>query len=311
MLAFTGCSLRPGVYTKNSVVNSRDMELPDEPAAEVKQESPLQTTPLPAVEKKAEEPVVPSEDVLLPGLKKLPVGERLTFSIRWMGLEAGKTTVTIKDIVKINGRDCYHIEAFSRTTYILDVLFRIRDYHDSFVDVEEFYSHRFLKKAAEGEHTYDETNDFDYAQNKAFYVNKKKNHTKVTDLPGKVQDIVSVSYFFRTRDVNIGDAVKLTLHSDEKNYDITINVLNKDKFKDDAGKDIPMFVIEPKAKRGTKEYKKGRAKIWVTDDDVRLPLFAELQVIYAGKLNVVLISKENIFDSKPAAGNPAQDLVRA
>ncbi len=55
-----------------------------------------------------------------------------------------------------------------------------------------------------------------------------------------------------------------------------------------------MMVIEPKARRGTKEYKKGRAKIWVTDDAERLPLFVEAHVIYAGTLNVVLVSHEQV-----------------
>ncbi|MBI4398441.1 MAG: DUF3108 domain-containing protein [Candidatus Omnitrophica bacterium] len=277
-----GCSMKPGVYTESLSSPSAPAPSPsaaDTPAGRVSVIAP-DTSDKPAKE-------------ISPGLKKLPVGERLTFSIRWLGLEAGRTEVTIKDIVKINGRDCYHIEAFSHTTYLLDLLFRIRDYHDSFMDVEEFYSHRFLKKASEGAHTYDETNDFDYAQNKAFYVNRKKNHTKVTELPGKVQDIVSVSYWFRTQDVEVGKGYKTFLHSDEKNYEVTIHVLKKDHFNID-GKTIPMMVIEPKARRGTKVFTRGHAKIWVTDDGERLPLFAELRVIIAGRLNIVLVSKENI-----------------
>ncbi|MBI4971779.1 MAG: DUF3108 domain-containing protein [Candidatus Omnitrophica bacterium] len=292
ILALTGCSLPPGYYgkkeiAKQSIVSEVPVAPVPTPAPTLEPASAPVQAPLAVVEEKLPEGVSP-------GLKKLPVGEQLTFSIRWMGLEAGRTTSTIKEIVKINGRDCYHIEAFSRTTSILDLLFRIRDYHDSYVDCENFYSHRFIIRASEGDHTYDEINDFDYDKNKAYYLNKKKNEHKVTDIPGKVQDIVSVSYWFRTQNVKVGDTVAAVLHSDEKNYDVTIKVLKKDNFRMGGQGRVPMMVIEPKARRGKKLYKKGRAKIWVTDDDVRLPLFAELHVIIAGALNIVLVSHETV-----------------
>ena len=293
IFAVAGCSLRPGYYGKRESIRNMELAETSETQPIAKVESVLAPAPVSAPVPVPEAPKV--DEGVSQGLKKLTLGEQLTFSIRWLGLEAGRTTVTIKDKVQVNGHDCYHIEAFSRTTYILDVLFRIRDYHDTYVDAEEFYTHRFLKRALEGDHTYDETNDFDYVQNKAFYVNKKKNQTKVTSIPGKVQDIVSVSYWFRTRDVKVGDAVKTVLHSDEKNYDVTIHVLSKEKFNLDGKGNVPMIVIEPKAKRGEKVFKKGRAKIWVTDDAERLPLFAEMHVIIAGTLNIVLLSKENIY----------------
>lgn len=280
---FTGCSMRPGYYAEDLQIQKMA-----EPAEAKTSEA--ETVPQTAL--------VPLGSDVSPGLRQLPVGEKLVFSIRWLGLEAGRTTVTIKEIVKINGRDCYHIQAFTRTTYILDLLFRIRDYHDTYVDTEGFYSHRFVKRASEGELSYDETNDFDYVQNKAFYTNKRKNESKVTDLPGKVQDIVSVSYWFRSQDVKVGDSVKAYLHSDEKNYDVTISVLNKEEFKADGKDQVPVMVIEPKLQRGNKPYKKGRGKIWVTDDAERLPLFAEAHVIIAGTLNIVLLSKENIYANK-------------
>lgn len=311
ILSFAGCSLKPGYYGKKQLVMEEEVTEPDpsippdQPVHSVAQPEPqpvqaAQTVPTTAVS--LSEPVSLAPTVVeeklpegtSPGLKRLPIGEQLVFSIRWMGLEAGRTTSTIKEIVKINGRDCYHVEAFSRTTYILDLIFRIRDYHDSYIDCENFYTHRFVKRAAEGEITYDETNDFDYEKNKAYYVNKKKNHTKTTDLPGKVQDIVSVSYWFRTQNVKVGDTVKTFLYSDEKNYDVSIKVLKKESFNIDGKGKVPMMVIEPKAKRGTKEYKKGRAKIWVTDDDQRLPLFVEAHVIYAGALNIVLVSHDKV-----------------
>ena len=294
IFSLTGCSLPPGYYGKKQLAMQETVPEPD-PA--VLPDQPVPSIPAAAVTVSEPAPAVVEEKLpegTSPGLKKFAIGEQLVFSIRWMGLEAGRTTVTIKEIVKVNGRDTYHIEAFSRTTYVLDLLFRIRDYHDSYVDCENFYTHRFVKRAAEGTITYDETNDFDYEKNKAYYVNKKKNHTKTTDLPGKMQDIVSVSYWFRTQNVKVGDTVKTYLHSDEKNYDVSIKVLKKENFNIPGKGNVPMMVIEPKAKRGIKEYKKGRAKIWVTDDEERLPLFVEAHVIYAGALNIVLVSHEKV-----------------
>lgn len=260
-----GCAMRPGFYGKA--------------VTQPKQELVKAALPVPK--------------------KTLPVGEQLTFSIRWLGLEAGRTTSTVKGLTEINGRKVYHIEVFSRTSPIVDVLFKVRDYYHSYVDCEDFSTIRFVKKAFEGFHSYDEVYDFDYERGKATFTQKMKdgkevNKVKEYNIPGKLHDIVSINYWFRLQDVNVGESIKTRLHSDEKNYDVTIKVEAKDTFVNEVGEKIPVILLEPTAKKGEKPFKKGKARIWVTADKERLPLFAELKVIIAGYLNIVLIEKKQI-----------------
>ena len=42
--------------------------------------------------------------------KKLYVGERLVYSVKYLGLEVGKGVVEVKEITEIRGRKAYHIE---------------------------------------------------------------------------------------------------------------------------------------------------------------------------------------------------------
>jgi len=226
----------------------------------------------------------------------LEVGEQITMSIRWWGVEAGKTIITVKDLVEFNGRKAYHLEALAQTSSVVDLVFKVRDVHESFIDAEDLYTLLYVRNASEGRHRYYEFYNFDYKNKKTKFKEIIRNQEKEYGLPEKMTDIISVGYWFRYKDLKVGDSHRAIVHSDQKNYEITFHVRERNEFKDETKPSV--FVIEPEVRKGDKIYTKGKGKVLISDNLDRLPLLAQMKVVFAGSLNILLESKRNIYNSK-------------
>ncbi len=228
----------------------------------------------------------------------LEVGESVTMSIRWWGVEAGKATITVKDLVEINGRKAYHVEALAQTSSVVDLVYKVRDVHETYIDAENLYTLRYIRNASEGRHVYNETYDFDYKNKKVTFTDRDKDQVKEYDMPEDMRDIISVCYWYRYQDFEIGKQFRTIVHSDQKNYEVTFHVRGKDNLKNEEK--TPVFVIEPKVKKGDKDYMKGRGSVLVTASPERIPIMAKMKVIFAGSLHIVMESRENIYAGKAA-----------
>jgi hypothetical protein len=121
----------------------------------------------------------------------------------------------------------------------------------------------------------------DHDAGKAYY-----HDGEVADLVPGSYDVISAFYFVRTLALDPDGVFYLDSHSDRKNYPIKVNVLGRENIEVPAGK-FSCVIVEPTLREGAFFKNEGSLRIWLTDDDRRMPVQMKSQ-IPVGAIAVVL-----------------------
>lgn len=202
------------------------------------------------------------------------VGERFEFSVGYGIIKAGTAVMEIPEIVQFNGRKCYHIVSTAKSNKFFSVFFKVDDKVESYMDVHELYSLGFDKHLREGEFKADVSMIFDQENHFALYNNSPDTFA----VSPYVQDVLSAFYFVRTRNLEVGQSIFADNHADKKNYPMEVKVLRKEKIKVPAGT-FDCVVVEPILKASGIFKHKGSLTVWLTDDEVRMPVLMKSKVV--------------------------------
>lgn len=224
-------------------------------------------------------------------------GEYLLFAIQYGLITAGEATLEVRNYAEIGGRKSYRVVSEARTNKTFDVFYKVRDQHISFIDWEHLHSLRFEKYLREGRFRRDGRVDFDQANRLAIYPDRQ------VGIPPNTQDFLSALYYFRTVDIEPGQALAMVNHTNGKNYPIFIKVLRRETVTVPAGK-FDCIVIEPVLETTTIFENTGRLTIWLTDDKVRMPVLLRSKVI-VGSFEAVL-KEYALSDDAPRILQPGE-----
>ncbi len=207
-------------------------------------------------------------------------GEYLLFAIQYGLIYAGDATLEVRSDAELDGRQAYHLVSTARTNKTFDVIYKVRDRHESFMDKEYLYSLRFEKHIREGRFRRDKEVDFDQANHIAIYTDRQ------VGIPPNTQDFISALYYVRTIPLEPGQAVWMANHSDGKNYPIFVKALRRERVEVKAG-EFDCLVIEPVLETSAIFENTGKLTIWLTDDNVRMPVLMRSKVV-VGSFEAVL-----------------------
>lgn len=216
-------------------------------------------------------------------------GEKFTFAIQYGLIYAGDATLEIRNISVIDSVKAYHIISTARTSRTFDVVFKVRDRVESFMDYDNLFSLRFEKHIREGSFKRDERVDFDQRKHIAVYPDK------TVPIPPNTQDFLSALYYARTLPIEEGQAISMANHSGGKNYPIYIKVHGRERVRVPAG-EFDCLVVEPVLQTSSIFEHKGKLTIWVTDDTLRMPVLMRSKVVI-GAFEAVL--KEYVLSDMP------------
>ncbi len=238
---------------------------------------------------------------LLPEVVPFGVGEKLTFAIQYGLIYAGDATLEIRNIAVLDSVKTYHVISTARTNRAFDLVFKVRDRHESFIDYDNLFSLRFEKHLREGKFKRDEEVDFDQKNHRAIYPDRD------VSIAPNTQDILSALYYARTLPLDVGQAIAMANHTGGKNYPIYIKILGREKVSVPAG-EFDCLVVEPVLKTSSLFEQKGKLTIWITDDTVKMPVLMRSKVV-VGAFEAVLkeyrLSEESfrVFERKAYPGN--------
>lgn len=215
-----------------------------------------------------------SADAAAPGWGEAPfgVGEFLEFSVNYNVIRAGEATLSVEGIEEFDGHDCYKIVSTAATNSIVSTFFKVRDRVESLMDVCSLYSRKFEKHLSEGNYTKDEIVRMDHETGLAYYADGD-----TVEILRSTQDALSSLYFVRTLDLKIGTLVAFPNHSGKKNYPLRVRVLGRERIKTPAGR-FNCIVVEPRLKSEGIFKHKGRLTVWLSDDEMRLPVKMKSQI---------------------------------
>ncbi|HTB22268.1 MAG TPA: DUF3108 domain-containing protein [bacterium] len=211
------------------------------------------------------------------------VGEKLTFAVQYGGLTAGYATLSIPEVLTLDGRPVFHIVAEARSLPFFDAFFRVHDILDSYSDVDYGFSWGYEKHIREGGFKADAS--YNYDQRRGLILEPAKGTQAF--LPPRSQDVLSCFYYFRTQPMTVGSVVDIPVTADDmKNYRLTVNVLRKERVSTLAG-DFDCVVVQPHLSFKGVFRQKGDVFLWISDDERRLPVLIRSRIII-GSININL-----------------------
>jgi hypothetical protein len=221
--------------------------------------------------------------------KKLFVGEKLTYSIRYLGIPVGKAESEVKEMAEINGRQAYHTEVNIRSAKILDLIYKVRDVHHSYLDAEKLHSLRYEKILKEGHYRADEVMEYDQEQHRATYFSRLNQSRKEMLIPPNVQDQLSCGFWFRLQEIRPHTRVGIAVNADEKNWDMEVKILNTTKIRLKGFGEREAVEVEPEIQYQGLFVKRGKIRGWIGLDERRIPLKMTVKIPVLGAVTAHLV----------------------
>lgn len=213
-------------------------------------------------------------------------GEVIEYKAHYGFVNAADGTMIIdEELHTINGRPCFKIDVFGRSTGVFDLFMRIRDNWGTYLDTAAIVTQKSYRIIEEGKYRKNEVVNFDHENNLAkvhTFDNKKEQWRPVETykVPNNVQDIVSGYYYIRTLKfdtLNSGDIIKIDAFFDDKVYDFEVRFLGRELVDTKIGK-IRSVVIAPIMPENKLFKGEDAIKVWISDDINKVPLKIKAQM---------------------------------
>jgi len=221
--------------------------------------------------------------------KAFKLGEKLTFDVKYGFVTAGVATMRIPEIKKITGRDTYKVLFEVNSVSDFDWIYKVRDRYETYIDVDGIFPWRFEQHIREGNYSRDFSAFFDQRKGKA------KTSGGSYDIPKYVNDIISAFYYARTADyskMKYGDKIHLQNFYKDKVFDLDVKYLGKERIKVGAGT-FDCIMVEPLVLEGGLFKSEGTIVIWLTDDELKVPVKVKTKVI-VGAIDAELTAYEGL-----------------
>jgi hypothetical protein len=207
--------------------------------------------------------------------KAFGVGERLVFDVNYGFITAGEASMSITRYDTIAGRVCYRVEFQVNSLPSFSWIYRVEDRYLTFIDVEGIVPWKFEQHIREGGYRRDFIADFDQFRHVA------KTTEGEYEIPPYVHDIMSAFYYARTIDYSQskpGDIYSLFNFYKDKSHELGVKFLGRQELDVEAGT-FRTVVVEPLVKEGGLFKSEGRIVIWLTDDDLKIPIRVNTKVV--------------------------------
>lgn len=214
------------------------------------------------------------------------VGERLVYKIRYGIIKAGRAEMKVMSLTEEGNDLVYHIQTTAKSLPTFNWIYKVEDVVNTFASVNELLPIRFEKKLREGGYKADTFVDYHHDDSLAVVefiryednmkIKGRKKYNVI--IPPKVYDVLSAFYYVRTLPLEIGKSVFLSNHDKDKVFNTEIKVYQKEEVKVEAGK-FRCLVVEPVLQGEGIFKQKGRLKIWLTDDELKIPVLMTSEII--------------------------------
>jgi len=209
------------------------------------------------------------------------VGEYLEFSVSYGILHAGTAVMEVMDTIMYNGAKCFKVRSTARTSGFISTFYKVDDTVFTYIDYDGIFSHYFRKRLREGKYRNEKTTYFDQRRHLAITGND------TVQTYSFVQDAYSSFYYIRTQDIQPNVEILVDNHMDKKNYPLKVIINGREKVEVPAG-EFDCIIVEPVMRSEGIFKAKGRIKIWLTDDEYKMPVKMQTEVFFLGSIHAEL-----------------------
>jgi hypothetical protein len=220
-------------------------------------------------------------------------GEKLTYRVMWGVIPAGEVTLEILPMQTVDGVEAYHFAMTTKTNEVVDLVYKIRERQDSYVDIGMTRSILY-KKHAEGEHPRDVVINFDWDKREATRSNFSEKMAPIPIVPGTF-DPLALFYIIRLQDIKITPIFTISITEGDRNIVVKAAISQTERIEID-GQSYETFAVMPDMERLETQHVIRRSdaselKIWFTADDEKIPVRIRSKV-KVGHFDFDLIKKE-------------------
>lgn len=206
------------------------------------------------------------------------IGEQVFYKVSYnwnsLWLNAGEVSFKVNEGF-FNNVPCYHMVGAGSTYKSYDMFYKVRDTYETYMDMQTLKPLRFIRNVNEGGYIINQNVVFKHKENKA--VSGKGTFP----IPDCIQDVLSAIYYARNIDFasyKKNDTIPVTLYLDDEVYPVYIRYLGKEVVSTRNGKynciKFSPLLIEGTIFKGGEEM-----KVWVTDDNNKIPVRVESPII--------------------------------
>ena len=236
----------------------------------------------------AEEPQFPRAEV---PAKKIFVGERLAYSVRYLGLPVGRGEAEVREIVLLRGRRAYHIVVHARSQAVLNLIYKVNDEYHTYIDTEKLTALRYKKNLNEGSRHVRVVMDYAQKSHRVYYYFPGGKNARLDTVPD-VQDELSCGYWFRTQPYHPGEAVTIPVHTDRRDWDLAVSTRGENLMRVPGIGRFHAMEVFPEIDFQGIFVKKGKITGWISLDERRIPLKMSVKIPILGSVTAVLESYE-------------------
>ena len=208
------------------------------------------------------------------------VGETLKYDLKVNVIKAGHAKLQVIGEEGVDENQTYHIKYTVKSNRYVDRLFYVRDQVDSWLDKKDLFTHRLIKNIREGSYRYKLEAKMNYIDSTL------TSEDEVFQIDSEIRDPFSLFYYLRSIPLKVGQKLSFKTFDNGQFVDFHIIVHRKENVRVPAGR-FRCLVIEPYRKGKTLFKQKGDMRIWLTDDERRLPVKIETKATF-GSMTMLL-----------------------
>jgi hypothetical protein len=207
-------------------------------------------------------------------------GELATYQVKLGGASVGQGSLAVLGLVNIRGQQTFHTRMTlnGRVT-----LARVNDVYESWIDTDGLFSHRFHQNVHEVRYRRNRTYDF-FPETRTY---RRENGSTGTIPTNQPLDDLSFLYYARTLPLDVGATYTLQRYFKADGNPVVIRVLRRETITVPAGR-FRTIVVQPVIKTDGLFGEGGRAEVFLSDDQHRIPVLIRSRVPVVGSLTMLL-----------------------
>jgi hypothetical protein len=212
-------------------------------------------------------------------------GERADYQVKLGAVSVGSGSVEVVGVETVQGVPTFHTRM--RVSGGIP-LARVDDRYESWIDAEGIFSRRFIQDVHEVRYRRLRNYEFDVVRRT--WRRTDGNSTETGTLPtAEPLDDLSFMYYARTLPLTVGDQYRLTRYFKESGNPVILRVVRKETVTVPAGR-FNTVVVQPSIHTSGLFGEGGRAEIYFSDDERRIPVLIKSRVPVVGSLTMALRS---------------------
>jgi hypothetical protein len=193
------------------------------------------------------------------------VGEKLTYSAKLGMLTLGEGTLEVAGIDTVRSVESFRFR-FRLTGKTL--VFSLDDVLESYVGVHDLNSRRFVQDFVENDKPTHRL--YEIYPDSGYFLERGKPEPQPS--PADPLDDAAFFYFVRVAELQVGKTYTYNRYFRKDKNPVTIEVTKREKMELPDGRKVDCLVLHPVIETKGMFSKRSDTRIWITDDDRRLPV---------------------------------------